>query len=435
MAITQAQVVNMAPPAAEGSDVCPQILVADDSRATREIIKNILGNEFSVFEFADGASLWERIEGGIEAKALITDIDMPGMDGVELIGRIRKSEDERLRNLPIIAITGAEDQQTRRRAFLSGATGFIIKPIDAVQLQALMHAYVHHDKVKRELDQKSEALEQQSVTDALTGLRSRRYFMDRGGQDLAFCMRREKDLSLIRIDIAQFSRIRQHHDEKRVNELLRWFGKILLSNARVEDTVARLSDAEFAILAMATNTDAATVVCNRLQEAIAANPFNDGNIAIPISFIAGIADLQQDRAPDIGAMLSLAQERLTAASPNTIEPTVGEAPSAPISEFNSFESASPALPDREPTLVSTSEPAPVAASRAPSDQMETMSVEELEQLIRQETVGKNPAPANIESALRLLEHGKGDQLRPHIEKIMRQLQPLIEYYESYCIKK
>jgi hypothetical protein len=80
---------------------------------------------------------------------------------------------------------------------------------------------------------------------------------------------------------------------------------------------------------------------------------------------------------------------------------------------------------------------PPAADQITTDQIqvEALSVEELEQLIRQEAASKNQAPVNIESALRLLAHGKGHELRPHIEKIMQQLQPLIEYYQTHCAKK
>lgn len=423
MALPAPKVIPTTPSHEEASDACPRILVVDDSRATREVIKSILGDHFSVFEFADGLSVWERIESGIDAKALITDIDMPGIDGVELISRIRKSDDPQIRNLPIIAITGAEDQETRRRAFMSGATGFIIKPIDAVQLQALLHAYVHHDNVKRELDQKSVALEQQSVTDPLTGLRSRRYFMDRGEQDVAFCLRREKDLSLIRIDIDQFAQIREHHSDKRINDLLKWLGKILLANARVEDTVARLSETEFAILAMATNADAAQIVCGRLREAVTTRPFSDGNVSVPITLTFGTADLDKDHAQNMDALLALAQKRLAESTLSNVEPK------------HSIRTAEEAPPSISKAPISVPDLGAPMIESATADPIETLSVEELEQLIRQEVKPKDKTSLSIESALQMIAHGKGDDLHPHLEKLMLQLQPLLDYYDSHRTKK
>jgi CheY-like chemotaxis protein len=88
------------PPPTKDVSAFPQIMLADDSHTTREIIKQILEEEFDVLEFDNGVSAWERIEGGSDAKAIITDIDMPGMDGVELISRIRKSADPKIRDLP-----------------------------------------------------------------------------------------------------------------------------------------------------------------------------------------------------------------------------------------------------------------------------------------------------------------------------------------------
>jgi two-component system, cell cycle response regulator len=421
------------PAPAETSSVRPQIIVADDCDDTRDVIKLMLQNEYEVLTCGNGQSAWEQLEQSEDVKALVTDFSMPELDGVALTERIRKSDNPRIKDLPVIVVTGATDKEVRRRAFVNGATGFILKPVDAIQLKALLNAYVRLGDVQRELKQKSAALEEQSVSDALTGLHSRRYFMDRGEQDVAFSLRREKNLAVVRIDIDRFAEIWSSHNKERVDALMKWLGKLLLANARVEDTVARVGDAEFAILAIDTNAEAAMAVCHRLRDAVVKNPFTDGNITVPISFRFGAADLAKDRLQTMDALLVLAQERLV----------------NPQSQVDSQPAESPTTNDvvAESDVAPPSEEVTEAPKPAVADPIEALSVEELEQLIRQEvtsatsggsTRGKTDVPpelVSIEAALRLLAQGKGDALDPYLEPLMKRVQPLLDYHQGQNKKK
>jgi two-component system, cell cycle response regulator len=426
MSIPASKAVFESPPPAATSGVRPRIIVADDCDDTRDVIKLMLQNEYDVLACDNGQNAWEQLEQSEDIKALVTDVSMPELDGVALTDRIRKSDNPRIKDLPVIVITGATDKEVRRRAFISGATGFILKPVDAIQLKALLNAYVRLNDVQRELTQKTAALEEQSVNDALTGLRSRRYFMDRGEQDVAFSLRREKDLAVIRIDVDRFAEIWSNHSKERVEVLMKWLGKLLLANARVEDTVARLGDAEFAILAIDTTAEAAMAVCNRLRDAVAKNPFTDGNITVPVSFRFGVADLAKDRLQTMDAMLVLAQERLVNLQSQTDSP-------AP-------ESVATSEAVEEPAATPPSEKA--AEPPKPADPIDALSVEELEQLIRQEVTGSAPSKTDvppelvsIEAALRLLAQGKGDALDPYLDPLMERVKPLLDYHQRQNKKK
>src|SRR5256885_6967375 len=113
-----------------GSGTKPHVLVADDSRVIRKAVTKILGNDFELVEADDGEAAWQQIERDQRIEVLMTDIEMPKLDGYGLICRVRAADESRLRDLPIIVITGAEDETTRERAYACGATDFITKPID-----------------------------------------------------------------------------------------------------------------------------------------------------------------------------------------------------------------------------------------------------------------------------------------------------------------
>lgn len=293
-----------------GPQIRPRVLVADDSRVIRMAIKKILGADYDLVEVGDGASAWDRVREDTEIQALVTDIEMPNVDGYELICRIRGSENIRLRELPVIAITGADDEATKQQAFACGATDFIIKPIDPIQLKARVQAYVRYDQAVRAQTEKSLLLEDQVIMDSMTGLCSRRYLNQRGGEELALSKRHGHDLSLIRIDIDHFKKLYKTHGDDISEDLLTWFAKFLLGCARAEDTVARIGGAQFAILASETSIANVATFCQRLRETVAGQPYRHGKGTISITLSMGVASLSQDRRDNVEELLKLAQQRL-----------------------------------------------------------------------------------------------------------------------------
>jgi len=120
----------------------PVVLVVDDSRVMRKAMIKILGDGYEVIEAEDGMKGWNQVLGNSSIQLVISDIEMPNMDGYSYICRIRASEDEALRNIPVIVITGAEDDITRERAYACGANDFILKPIDRQQMLSCVNAHL-----------------------------------------------------------------------------------------------------------------------------------------------------------------------------------------------------------------------------------------------------------------------------------------------------
>jgi two-component system chemotaxis response regulator CheV len=109
-----------------------RVLVADDSSFIRTSICNTLRNVgYSVEEAVDGEEAWLMIErklnaGVFDIDVLITDIEMPKMDGLHLTSRIRK--DGRLANLPIFIFSSLASEDNKRKWQSLGANGILTKP-------------------------------------------------------------------------------------------------------------------------------------------------------------------------------------------------------------------------------------------------------------------------------------------------------------------
>lgn len=112
----------------------PRVLVVDDSRAVRRALSRILGKHCEVIEAEDGWIGWRSLKNDSQIDAVITDIQMPNLDGYTFICKIRAAEDPDLRALPVVVITSSEDEITRDRAYACGANDFILKPFNSAQL-------------------------------------------------------------------------------------------------------------------------------------------------------------------------------------------------------------------------------------------------------------------------------------------------------------
>jgi len=103
----------------------PRILVVDDSITTRTLEKNILETAgFRVTTSVDGKQAWDRLQEE-EVELVVTDIEMPNMNGFELTEKIK--QDERLANLPVIIVTSLAREEDQQRGIDVGANAYIVK--------------------------------------------------------------------------------------------------------------------------------------------------------------------------------------------------------------------------------------------------------------------------------------------------------------------
>ena len=117
-----------------------KILAVDDSVSIRKSLSFILGQEgFEVVEAEDGVDALEKAQAE-KFSRIITDINMPRMDGIELTKQIRKKQGYKF--TPIIALTTENQQEKMQEGKEAGATGWIVKPFTAEKLLAVVKKIV-----------------------------------------------------------------------------------------------------------------------------------------------------------------------------------------------------------------------------------------------------------------------------------------------------
>ena len=112
-----------------------QCLVVEDSPMMRQLLVFALSRvkQLKVTEADDGVDGLKKLAGG-RFDIILTDINMPIMDGLKLVKRVRS--DEALKGIPIVIITTEGAEEDRQRALALGANAYITKPIQAPQVIA-----------------------------------------------------------------------------------------------------------------------------------------------------------------------------------------------------------------------------------------------------------------------------------------------------------
>ncbi|EKD69608.1 MAG: response regulator receiver sensor signal transduction histidine kinase [uncultured bacterium] len=140
---------------ANENESCGKILVLDDEKTNIDIIKNAIEGDYNLYyalKPADALMILKRIN----VDLLLLDILMPEMDGYEFCRNIKN--DEALKNIPVIFITGKNDIASVIKGFEAGAVDYITKPFEVPELMARVRTQMELQGTKRQLENTNKAL-------------------------------------------------------------------------------------------------------------------------------------------------------------------------------------------------------------------------------------------------------------------------------------
>jgi two-component system cell cycle response regulator len=299
-------------PAAEvnTTKALPLILLVEDSMTSMELISRDLREHYSLLHAHDGEEAWQLLQRASNVDLVVTDVQMPRVSGQELLTRIRQSDNPKIRALPVIVMTTANDNAEKHLAFLNGANDFLNKPVDPLELQARIRVHHRLTHTIRELEESKKALAELATTDALTQLKNRRLFYTQAEQNLADCRRNERDMSVLVLDIDHFKKVNDTYGHHTGDEVLIRVAKLLSRMVRAVDTVARFGGEEFAVLMPETNKLGAAVLGERIRSVIEKEHIVVDGQTVAVTASLGIATLAAEQVESIDQLLSIADRRL-----------------------------------------------------------------------------------------------------------------------------
>jgi diguanylate cyclase (GGDEF)-like protein len=263
-----------------------EILVVDDSTTIRTTIAKYLGDEYSTHLAADGEEAWKILQSHESISLVFSDMHMPIMNGMQLLQMIREADCERIANIPVIMITGHEDNEAAKKATHNmGATDFLGKPFDKVDIVSRAKSYTS-------LNNKISELEKEATYDSQTGLYNNRMLMEFGNKTISFGKRHNMATSILYVEVADIEQYKQAHGDRASETIVATVADLLEKSIRKEELVCHIEEARFAAVLPNTKAFKAHIVATRLKQGVESLLFEISNIKIRVNLAVGLCSTE-----------------------------------------------------------------------------------------------------------------------------------------------
>ena len=220
---------------------------------------------------------------------MIVSLGLKDFDGLRLCSQIRSLE--RTRNVPILAVSEADNNARLIRGLEIGVNDYLIRPIDKNEMLARVRTQIKKKRYTERLRDNVQMSIEMAITDALTGLFNRRYMESHLATLVEQAASRGKPLALLVLDIDYFKAINDGHGHDAGDEVLREFSLRIRKSIRNIDLACRYGGEEFVIVMPETDLAVATMVAERIRRRIATEPFaiQQGGRNLEVTISIGIA--------------------------------------------------------------------------------------------------------------------------------------------------
>ncbi len=311
--------------ASEPADVA-RVLLIDDQDIVGEALKRMVEGEPDI-ELRFCADPTRAMNEAIEFRptVILQDLVMPDVDGLVLLRFFRANPITK--TTPIVVLSSREDPKTKQEAFKLGATDYLVKFPDQLEVVARIRAHSRsymaqqqRDEAYRELrdlqvelEKKNSELQRLSSLDGLTGIANRRRFDEYLEQEWLRAARDGKRLALILIDIDHFKAYNDNYGHQGGDACLRRVARTLDGELkRAADVAARYGGEEFVIVLPDTDPQGAAMIAEKLRSAVEALQVEHthSQTADHVTISLGVASTMPREGGIPAALIEMADEAL-----------------------------------------------------------------------------------------------------------------------------
>lgn len=262
------------------------ILIVDDDPAIRDSMYEFIqmaGYHASMVSSAEEAIalLQENM-----VEVVITDIMLPGIDGLELTDQIKKQHD-----VDVIVMTGYSGDYSYEEAISKGASDFVFKPVRFEELLLRLKRVLKERQLTRERVQMLEKLKKLSITDGLTQLFNSRHFYTQLKNEIDRSNRYKHPLSLLLLDIDLFKNYNDTYGHLEGDKVLVRLGEVIKQVLRKMDSAYRYGGEEFTVILPETVGAEAETVAQRLRTTVEKENFAHEKVqVVPITISVGVTE-------------------------------------------------------------------------------------------------------------------------------------------------
>lgn len=221
-----------------------KILIVDDSIVQATQLRSILEVDYEI-TIAQTGEEGLHYASSEDFSLILLDVVMPGMDGFMLLKRLQ--EEIITRSIPVILITSLSDIENEQRGFTLGAVDYIAKPFHPIIVQARVNTHVKLYRYRKQV-------EQQSMTDQLTGIANRRWYDRYSASKWEEIVRLRLPFSICMLDIDYFKVYNDTFGHPAGDKVITAVADMLSARLqRATDFVARYGGEEFVVILVGDN--------------------------------------------------------------------------------------------------------------------------------------------------------------------------------------
>jgi len=282
-----------------------KVLLAEDSRSIQMLIRSYIEEAgHQVITVDNGQQAVDAFRGE-RPDLVILDVTMPIKDGIEAAKDIRRLSNSDQDWVPIIFLSGMSQSEDIARGIDAGGDDYLIKPIDAVVLNAKLRAMERIADMRHQLHEANRELKLMAVKDGLTGLSNRRHFDETMERELKRAERSNTTLSLVLCDIDHFKRYNDNYGHLAGDDCLVAVAQAMMKvSIRPGDLAARYVGEEFAFILPDTDLQGAQVIAESIRQAIAslAITHEHSPATEQVTLSCGVASVQPQKYQDLAAL-------------------------------------------------------------------------------------------------------------------------------------
>lgn len=301
-----------------------RVLIVDDSKIVRTTISRLIRKSFDVREEINGETGWQAIASDPSIVVVFSDIQMPELDGFGMLERIRSSEDQRIRGIPVIMISGDEEDATKKRAKAAGANDFITKTTDGTEILSRIDNLLSLVEARQKAAASQKAVETTATHDPATGAFTPHYLLTEGRKRYAHARRHGTPLSVLMFRVETYGDIVQKVGKGIADQLVARIAKLVLGTLRAEDSMGRTGEAVFTVIFAGTTSQQALAFAHRLHDQLSKAQVSFREQVLKIHPAIGLAGLDADTAESLEELMKLALQRLQRAATLPSERIVGK---------------------------------------------------------------------------------------------------------------
>ena len=262
------------------------ILIVEDDDAVRNSIHEFLTkSDFNTYSVPSAEEALDILKSG-NIQIVITDILLPGKDGLQLTSQIKQNCD-----IDVIVMTGYSEDYSYEEAINKGASDLVFKPFRFEELLLRVKRVLKERRLTEERNRILGKLENLAITDGLTKLYNLRHFYHLLEIEIDRCSRYGHPLALLLLDIDKFKMYNDTYGHLEGDKVLIKIGQIINLRLRTMDTAFRYGGEEFTVILPETTAQEANNVAYRIKTAVEVeNFFPEPGNAVNVTISIGVTE-------------------------------------------------------------------------------------------------------------------------------------------------